>query len=264
MNKAPTPPTRKSLDAGAPDSPGLSELRLDIAAVADAERAQSNSRFFKTGPGEYGEGDQFAGLTLAQVHALRRKYRALSLDVLTELLQSPIHEERLLALDILVDQYNKGDPGLRQAIYELYLHSTRWINNWDLVDCSAAYIIGAHLQSKPQDVLGRLAASESVWERRIAIIATFYFIRHGEPTPALRIAETLLQDRHDLIHKAAGWMLREVGKRCGKTHLTGFLDKYAATMPRTMLRYAIEQLPREEQQYYMGLKAMLKARPNAV
>ena len=249
----------ESIDVSEPHPPELGELRSDIAALADTERAQRNARFFKTGPGEYGEGDRFAGLTLSQVHALRRKYRHLSLASLSDLLQSPIHEERLLALDILVDQYTKGDPEVRQAIYELYLGSTRWVNNWDLVDCSAAYIVGAHLQSKPQDVLDRLAASESLWERRIAMIATHYYIRRGDPGPALRIAEALLQDRHDLIHKAAGWMLRETGKRCSKNDLTAFLDKYAATMPRTMLRYAIEQLPREEQQHYLALKAQLKA-----
>jgi len=237
----------------------LDEVRAEVDALRSPERAERNARFFKTGPGQYGEGDQFAGLTLAQVHALRRKFRGLSLDCLAELLESPIHEERLLALDILVDQYARGDSTARQAIYDLYLGSTRWVNNWDLVDCSAAQIVGAHLQGKPRDVLDRLAASQSVWERRIAMIATFHYIRQGDPLPALGIAEVLLGDRHDLIHKAAGWMLREVGKRCTKEHLTSFLDKYAATMPRTMLRYAVEQLPREEQQHYMGLKAKSKA-----
>lgn len=174
------------------------------------------------------------------------------------LLQSPVHEERLLALDILVDQYAKGSPSTRQAIYDLYIVSTRWVNNWDLVDCSAAQIVGAHLKDGPQQVLGTLAASQSVWERRIAMIATFFYIRHGDPQPDLRIAEALLQDRHDLIHKASGWMLREVGKRRGETYLTSFLDQHAATMPRTMLRYAIEQLQLEEQERYLAMKARLK------
>jgi 3-methyladenine DNA glycosylase AlkD len=134
------------------------------------------------------------------------------------------------------------------------------VNNWDLVDCSAGCIVGPYLQAQPKDVLDRLASSESVWERRIAMIATSHYIKQGDPEPALRIAAALLQDKHDLIHKAVGWMLREVGKRCGKEYLTAFLDQHAATMPRTALRYAIEHLADEDRQYYMALKAKLKER----
>lgn len=223
--------------------------------MSSPARARTNARFFKTGPSQYGEGDRFAGLTLGQVHSLRRKYGELTLSDIDDLIHSPVHEERLLALDILVDQYKKGDRATQKAIYEEYLRNTACVNNWDLVDCSAGYIVGAYLQERPKDALDRLAASESVWERRIAMIATSHYIKQGDPQPALRIAEALLQDKHDLIHKAVGWMLREVGKRCGAEYLTAFLDRHAATMPRTALRYAIEHLAAEERQYYMALKA---------
>jgi 3-methyladenine DNA glycosylase AlkD len=232
----------------------LASLRAAARAAADSARAESNRRFFKTGPGQYGEGDVFLGLSLPAVRRLTREYRDLAIDDLTALLHSPFHEERLLALIILVQQYKKGDAATRERIYRLYLDNTAWINNWDLVDVSAGYIVGPQLDGGPLDVLDRLAASGSVWERRIAMIATFHYTMKGDPAPALRIAESLLNDRHDLIQKATGWMLREAGKRCGRHHLTAFLDQHAATMPRTTLRYAIEHLPPEERAYYLGLR----------
>jgi 3-methyladenine DNA glycosylase AlkD len=231
--------------------PSLTDLAADIAALSSAERAQKNAWFFKTGPGQYGEGDQFAGLTLTQVHTLRKKYRDLSLNDVEQFLHSSVHEERLIALDILVDQFKRADSVGRERIFNLYVGNTAFVNNWDLVDASAGHIVGAYLQDKPKDVLDHLASSGSVWDRRIAMIATFPYIKQGDSEVALRVAEMLVYDKHDLIHKAVGWMLREVGKR---ERLTNFLDKYAATMPRTMLRYSLELLPPTERQYYMALK----------
>jgi 3-methyladenine DNA glycosylase AlkD len=236
----------------------IAAIQAEVRALADPERAASTARFFKTGHGEYGEGDQFAGLTLPQVRALARKHKDLSVDHAFELLRSPIHEERSLALLILVRQYQRRDHATRDRIYRLYLDNTAYVNNWDLVDGSAEHIVGPQLDGQPKDVLDNLAASDSVWERRIAMLATFHYIKQGDPAPALHIAEALLQDKHDLIHKAVGWMLREVGKRCGHEHLTRFLDAHAATMPRTALRYALEHFPPDERKRYMGVKAAMR------
>ena len=232
----------------------LADLRADLASMASPERARTNAWYFKTGPGQYGEGDQFAGLTSPQMRELARKYRDLSIDDALTLLHSPVHEERTLALMILVRHFQKGDDAIRERIYELYLENTAFVNNWDLVDVSAPYIVGPYLAGKPKDILFRLAASDLVWERRIAMLATSHYIKGGDCALALRIGEALLSDKHDLIHKAVGWMLRETGRRCGRDTLRAFLDKHAATMPRTALRYALEHFDAEERAHYMSLK----------
>ena len=226
-------------------------LRRDIRKVAQVERADSNKWFFKTGPGEYGEGDRFLGVTVAQLRTLARRYVDLPLTRVIRLLQSPWHEERLLALLILVDQYARAGEPARHAIHRAYLRNTKSINNWDLVDSSAAQIVGAHLDNCDRRLLRRLARSKSVWERRIAMIATYHYIRRGDFTDALAIAALLRRDEHDLIHKAVGWMLREIGKRDRRVE-ERFLRKHAPTMPRTMLRYAIEKFPRTLRQRYMS------------
>ena len=219
----------------------LDALRRRLKTLANRERATHSLRFFKTAPGQYGEGDQFLGLTVPEMRRLVREFRDLSLDAVEELLASPWHEERLVALMILVEQYRRL-PDARPAIYRLYLGSTARINNWDLVDVSAAHVVGAHLEQRSRKPLVRLAKSKSLWERRIAIVATLHFIRQNDFGDTLAIARILLGDEQDLIHKASGWMLREVGKR-DEDVLRAFLDQHAAVMPRTMLRYAIERLP---------------------
>jgi 3-methyladenine DNA glycosylase AlkD len=226
-----------------------------LEAFADDEHARILQRFFKTGPGEYGEGDKFLGLRVPQVRKVAREFRALPLTEVAALLESEWHEVRLLALLILVDQYRRGDAKARDAIYRLYLANTSRINNWDLVDTSAPYIVGAQLATRGRAPLRRLAHSRSLWERRIAILSTFHFIQNGDFDDALAIVTMLLGDRHDLIHKAAGWALREVGKR-DRAVLRAFLDEHAHEMPRTMLRYAIEHFdPRLRAKYLAAYTA---------
>lgn len=197
-------------------------------------------RFFKTGPGEYGEGDRFLGVTVPTLRALAREHQDLPLKQITILLKSPWHEERVLALLILVRQYARGTLDQRQRIYRAYLAHTRHINNWDLVDCSAEHIVGAHLSNGGSATLVTLARSDNLWRRRIAVMATYYDIKRGAFRETLKLARLLLDDEHDLIHKAMGWMLREVGKR-DRDALEAFLKRHADRMPRTMLRYAIER-----------------------
>ena len=221
-----------------------------LRSRADSAHVPNLQRFFKTGPGEYGEGDRFIGAKLPVIRALCRECRGTALDEVLKLLQSPIHEERTLALLMLVDAFKSGDEGVRRRIYDLYLASTAFINNWDLVDCSAGQIVGGWLRGRSTGPLTRLARSKSLWERRIAMIATFDGIRRGEFDDALRIADVLLHDEHDLIHKAVGWMLREVGQRDG-ARARAFLKTRYTTMPRTMLRYAIEKLPEAERRKYL-------------
>ena len=228
----------------------LGAVRRDIRKVARPARAKVNRWFFKTGPGEYGAGDRFLGVTLPQLRTLAREYADLPLTQTVRLLRSPWHEERLLALFILVGQYARADAPARQAIHRAYLRNTTSINNWDLVDSSAAQIVGAHLQERDRRLLRRLARSKSVWERRIAMIATYHYIRQGDFTDALAIAALLRRDEHDLIHKAVGWMLREIGKR-DRAAEERFLRAHARTMPRTMLRYAIEKFPQPLRRKYM-------------
>jgi 3-methyladenine DNA glycosylase AlkD len=216
------------------------EIQDRLRSMGNAEAAAFAARYFKTGPGQYGEGDVFLGLRAPVMHALAKEYRTLALDQVIGLLRSAVHEDRLLALLILVRRASKAERLARKEIYDLYLAHTRFINNWDLVDASAPTIVGGHLAERSRQPLDRLAVSRSIWERRISIIATLHFIRQGDFEDTLRIAERLLADREDLIHKATGWMLREVGKR-DQPILEGFLRQHFRIMPRTMLRYAIER-----------------------
>lgn len=228
----------------------LDEIDAQMRALASPEGAAQLARYFKTGPGEYGEGDVFLGLRAAQMHALAREHRALPLDDVLALLRSEIHEKRMLAVLLMANAYPKADGARCQAIYDAYLANTRHINNWDLVDLSAPQVVGGHLRHRDRAPLAALAASALLWERRIAMVATLHFIRAGEFGPTLDVAERLLGDRHDLIHKAAGWMLREVGKR-DQAALEGFLRRHLAAMPRTMLRYAIERFPEPLRRAYL-------------
>jgi 3-methyladenine DNA glycosylase AlkD len=225
-------------------------LRRRLMAYASAADAVILQRFFKTGPGEYGEGDVFVGVRAPAMRAVCRESRGATLDVIRSLLRSRVHEERLLALLLLVDTFGLTDAAGRRQIYDLYLAHTANINNWDLVDSSAAAVVGGWLQNRSRAPLTRLARSNSLWERRIAIIATHYFIKRGELGETFRIADLLLNDSHDLIHKAVGWMLREAGDRDGGA-LRHFLDDRHERMPRTMLRYAIEKFPEPERQRYL-------------
>lgn len=223
-------------------------LIAHLYSLQDPVRAKNLTRFFQTAPGQYGAGDQFIGLTVPQIRQAVKLYAsALSLSEITDLLHSTYHEYRFTALLSLGKQYGKGD---KKKIFELYLKNTHYINNWDLVDLSAPNIVGEYLLDKPRNILYKLSKSNSIWERRISILATFAFIRRHDFTDSLRLAEILLHDPHDLIHKAVGWMLRELGKR-DLPVLISFLDKHATVMPRTMLRYAIEKLPESRRQGYL-------------
>ena len=228
----------------------VNEIKKRLRKLGNKERAEVSRRYFKTGPGEYGEGDIFLGIPVPELRKLAKTYRHLTLKDTTKLLQSPIHEERLLALLILIHIFPAGDESIKKEIFDLYLNNTRYINNWDLVDASAQYIAGAFLVHKNKKVLYRLAKSEDLWERRIAIMSTFHFIRQNEFSETLKIAEILIADREDLIHKAVGWMLREVGKRNLKIE-EQFLKLYYKKMPRTMLRYAIEKFPQARRRLYL-------------
>jgi 3-methyladenine DNA glycosylase AlkD len=222
-----------------------------LLSLRDATIAEGHLRFFKCGPGQYGEGDAFLGLNVPMLRTLSKEFTPASVDELIELLQSRWHEARLLALMILVRKYERGDEELRDEIYRRYLANTDRINNWDLVDASAPNIVGAHLLDRDRKPLYTLAKSDSLWKRRIAIVATQHLIRHDDFDDTLRIAELLLDDKHDLIHKASGWMLREVGKR-DQAVLERFLRQHAPRMPRTMLGYAIERFPEEARRKYMA------------
>ena len=226
------------------------DIQKRLKKLGNKERAAISQRFFKTGPGEYGEGDVFIGIRVPVLRALVKEYADLSVVQILILLRSHIHEERLLALLLLVDSFSQGDEAAKTSIFELYLKHTEFINNWDLVDSSAAQIVGAYLMDKSKAVLYRLAESANLWERRIAIMSTFHFVKHHEFSETLKIAKILLFDRQDLIHKATGWMLREIGKRHLKTE-ERFLKVHYKKMPRTMLRYAIEKFPEQKRQRYL-------------
>ncbi len=225
-------------------------LRDRLRAQADPERAANLRRFFKTGPGQYGAGDRFLGLTVPLVRQAVQEHDGMPHQEILTLLRSPWHEERLAALLLLVRAYARGDNTGKPRIYRLYLANTSRINNWDLVDLSAPHIVGAHLLTRSRKPLYRLARSRDLWKRRIAVLACFAFIRQGEYDDALAVAELLLDDEHDLIHKAVGWMLREVGKRSLATE-ERFLKRHCPAMPRTMLRYAIERFPERKRQAYL-------------
>jgi len=228
----------------------VSAIQHRLKTLADPERASISQRFFKTGPGEYGEGDIFRGIRVPVLRKLSREYRELSLESADALLCSPIHEERLLSLFILVLQFQKADPSTRRRIYNLYLNRLDRINNWDLVDSSAEHIVGAYLWDKSRKPLYRLAGSAVLWERRVSIMSTFHYIKRHRFDETLMIASMLLEDDEDLIHKAAGWMLREIGKRDLPTE-ERFLIRHYQHMPRTMLRYAIERFPEDKRQGYL-------------
>jgi 3-methyladenine DNA glycosylase AlkD len=227
------------------------EIRRKLRARAIPANVEILQRFFKTGPGEYGEGDRFIGVKVPGVRAVCRECGGVSLTHVRSLLRSPVHEERLVALLILVDAFARSNDSERRRIYDFYLSHTDFINNWDLVDASAAQIVGAWLRGRSRAPLTRLARSSSVWERRIAIIATFDDVRRDRFEETFRIADLLLHDEHDLIHKAVGWLLREVGKRDGAAERRFLAGRYT-TMPRTMLRYAIERFPEAEQRKYLS------------
>jgi 3-methyladenine DNA glycosylase AlkD len=232
-------------------TPTLARLRAELYALADPADAIHLQRFFKTAPGEYGAGDKFLGLRVPALRRLVHDYKELDDARAIEMLASSWHEERLLALMLLVDGYGRGDSSRRDRIHRAYLARTGYINNWDLVDASAEHIVGQHLAPGRIELLERLARSDHIWERRIAIISTFHFIKRNEFRPTLRIARLLLRDKHDLIHKAVGWMLREVGKRDRQAENT-FLKKHYREMPRTMLRYAIERHPERVRKQYLA------------
>lgn len=227
------------------------EVIQQLLLHATSERAKANQWFFKTDPGQYGAGDKFMGVTVPNIRLVAKQFVNLDLKEIEKLLHNSTHEVRLIALIILVNQYKMGNVEKQQKIYEFYLAQTEWINNWDLVDCSAAYIVGNYLLNKSKNILVTLAKSENIWERRISVVATFAFIKNNNPRDALKIIELLLHDSHDLIHKASGWMLREVGKNCGLEIEEAFLRKHYKIMPRTMLRYAIEKFSEEKKVFYM-------------
>jgi 3-methyladenine DNA glycosylase AlkD len=225
-------------------------IQDELDTLADPGHAAILQRFFKTGPGEYGEGDRFRGLRVPVLRQLARKYRDLPLAAAVSLLQSTFHEDRLLALLLLIQSYYAGGAALRDEIHRLYLEHRGLVNNWDLVDASAPHLLGHYLRERPKDPLTHLSASRVLWDRRMAIIATFDFIRQGEFDATLRVARLLLSDPEDLIHKAVGWMLREVGKR-EMAAAEAFLTVHYRQMPRTMLRYAIEKFPEARRQAYL-------------
>jgi 3-methyladenine DNA glycosylase AlkD len=234
------------------ENASLAAARADLRALADPVRAKGTAAFFKTGPGEYGEGDVFLGVRVPELRKIARARAALTLRDLVALLRSRLHEERLLALMVLVMQYETGGAAERQERFAFYLEHLARVNNWDLVDASAAPIVGAHvLASRDRRLLPCLARSKVMWERRVAMVATYAFIRAGESATTFAIAKLLLRDEHDLMHKAVGWMLREVGKRVSEPALRGFLEEHAAKMPRTALRYAIERFPEAERKRWL-------------
>lgn len=226
------------------------QIVKELLTMGDPERASHSQRFFKTGKGEYGEGDIFLGIRVPHLRALAKKYKQVSREDALEVLHSKYHEARLMALFLLVNLYNRADLPEKKRIYEDYLKNIPFINNWDLVDSSALQIVGHYLFDKDRSHLEVLARSKDLWERRVAIISSYYFIRHYEFQDTLTLAEILLHDQEDLIHKAVGWMLREVGNKSRPTEET-FLQAHYQTMPRTMLRYAIEKFPEERRQAYL-------------
>lgn len=226
----------------------LSEIKKSLRQYACAKQAKTTQGFFKTGPGEYGEGDIFIGVRVPQARSVAQQYAHAPLQSILTLLKSPIHEERLVAVLILVERYQR-DP---QSTYRFYWKHAKKINNWDLVDLSADKIVGAYLLDRDKKPLYQYVRSPNLWERRIAIVATYAFIRAGKFSHTFKLAKALCQDNEDLMHKATGWMLREVGKR-DEAALLDFLDRHTLQLPRTTLRYALERLSRQQRQHYMTL-----------
>ena len=228
----------------------ISDIQNELKQLRNKEIAEHSQRFFKTGKGEYGEGDIFLGIRVPVSRKLVKKYRGISLAEASQLLESPFHEERLLSVLMLVNLFKTGNETDKKSVYDLYLNNTEFINNLDIVDSSAGHIVGAFLQEKDRSPLYHLVYSESLWERRISIISTSYFIQHHDFEETLKISEILLNDKENLIHKTVSWMLREVGKRRIETE-EEFLEKHYREMPRTMLRYAIEKFSATRRKMYL-------------
>ncbi len=226
----------------------LDKIKEELLNLKDLEKAEILSRFFKTGKGEYGEGDIFLGIIVPKQRKVAKKYLNLGLEEIQKLLSSKIHEHRLTSLFILIDKYKKSDN--KKEIFDFYLKNTKNINNWDLVDLSAGNVLGNYLLEKDKSILYELAKSNNLWERRISIVSTFAFIKNNKFEDTLKISEILLNDKHDLIHKASGWMLREIGKRNQEIE-EEFLKKYYKKMPRTMLRYSIEKFDEDKRKFYL-------------
>lgn len=226
-------------------------IQEHLRKISSKGKAKILSRFFKTGPGEYGEGDVFLGITVPQIRNAVKIFKDTGLSDIKGLLRSKYHEERMAALLLLVAHFKKSDNMAKKEIFRIYLSNTKHINNWDLIDLTAEHIVGQYLSDRQKDILYKLAGSKSIWERRISILSTFAYIKEGNGSETLKIAKMLLRDEHDLIHKAVGWMLREVGKRCSMQEEEAFLKRHYKTMPRTMLRYAIERFPEKKRQAYL-------------
>ena len=231
----------------------VTAIHLQLQQLANPDKAAILQRFFKTGPGEYGEGDVFLGVNAPVLREMMKEYQTIAFAEAEALLHSDLHEERALALMLWVRLYTKGSTEQKEHIYQRYLANTDWINNWDLVDGSAPHIVGQHLLKRDRQRLYQLANSNSLWERRIAILATQHFIRQNEFADTVKIAALLLNDKEDLIHKAVGWMLREVGNRDLAVE-EEFLEQHYARLPRTMLRYAIEKLPAAKRKFWLTRK----------
>ncbi|MGB4759181.1 MAG: DNA alkylation repair protein [Candidatus Saccharimonadales bacterium] len=234
------------------------QFKAELAKHGSDSDAIFLQRFFKTGTGQYGEGDIFIGVRVPMTRLVCKDFQGLPLSEIQTLFDSPVHEHRLAAVILCANQYKaaKQNSGARQKIFDMYLKNLRMgrINNWDLVDVSCEYVIGEHERQGDRSLLFELARSDMLWQRRVSIISTFAYIKTGDPAATLELAELLWPDTHDLMQKATGWMLREVGKRIDEALLLGFLDKHAHELPRTCLRYAIEKLPPQQRTYYMGKK----------
>lgn len=230
----------------------LQNIREDLRRAGNKDKARILQRFFKTGKGEYGEGDIFLGVVVPDIRRVVKRYADAPEPDVKKLLYSKFHEERLCAVLVLVEQYKHGDERDKKKIFDFYIKHKNRVNNWDLVDLSAHHIVGAYLEKGNKNLLyTTLAKSKNLWDRRIAVLSTFHSIKQGDSKEALKVAQILLHDSHDLIHKAVGWMLREVGKRCSLQQEEQFLKKYAHVMPRIMLRYAIERFPLQRRQEYL-------------
>lgn len=231
------------------------EVKTALANYASDADAVNLKWFFKTGPGEYGEGDQFIGVRVPMIRKVCKEFKHLPLTEAQKLIESPFHEHRMAGLIILTLQYPRASTEVKNDIFDLYMRelTKRNINNWDLVDVTCRHIVGEHVRGD-RAVLYKLAKSDNLWERRVSIISTFAYIARGDANTSLELAELLLHDREDLMHKAVGWTLREVGKSCDRQLLLDFLDKHVATMPRTALRYAIEHLPEQQRRLYLSMR----------
>ena len=230
------------------------DVIADLKKSANPKKVEHSKRFFKTGPGEYGEGDKFLGVTVPEIRKAASKHKDISLDELRTLVSNKLHEVRLMGLIILVNKYKKSKLHIeKQEIVDFYINNLEYVNNWDLVDSSAHHILGAFVYEHPAyySALLTLANSQDLWKKRVAMVSTYYFIKNGSSKECYEIADILINDEHNLIHKAVGWMLREAGKNVSESELKEYLKSYYKTMPRTMLRYAIEKFPKHERDKYL-------------